>query len=60
MTVTEIRQEIAKATELVKSWPEWKQNILVHSSQPSISTPRPPVSNQPSTGGKQETTCPKE
>ena len=48
MTRSELTQQIDKATKLVNTWPSWKQNILAHSSQPSVSAPRPPVNNQES------------
>ena len=46
MTRNELREQVAKANRLVATWPAWKQNILAHSSQPSVSSPRPPVDNQ--------------
>jgi len=46
MTRSELRQQIDKATNLVNTWPGWKRNILAHSSQPSVSAPRPPVNNE--------------
>lgn len=46
MSTEQIRKVITNASQLVNSWPEWKQNILVHSSQPSVTTPRMPVNNQ--------------
>ncbi len=48
MTASELRLQIDKATRLIETWPAWKQNILAHSSQPSVSAPRPPVNNQAS------------
>lgn len=46
MTKIELRHQIDKATRLVDAWPAWKQNILIYSSRPSVSSPRPPVNNQ--------------
>lgn len=46
MSDKEIREQIAKAAELVGTWPDWKRNILAQSSKPSVSTPRVPVNNQ--------------
>ncbi len=54
MNQGEFRQQIAKASELVKTWPNWKQNILVYSSRPTVSTPRPPVKGQNAADEKQE------
>ena len=48
MTPSELRLQIDKATRLIETWPAWKQNILAHSSRPSVSSPRPPVNNQAS------------
>lgn len=45
MTEHEVREKIAHATELVRSWPEWKRNILTQSAQPMFSSPRTPVNN---------------
>lgn len=45
MTISEIRQQIANATQLVESWPTWKQHILIRSSLPTVSAPRTPISN---------------
>ena len=51
MTQREIvDQQIAKANILIATWPNWKQNILVHSSKPTVSTPRTPVNNQTTCG----------
>ena len=36
MTPSELRRQIDKATRLVETWPTWKQNILAHSSRPSV------------------------
>jgi hypothetical protein len=46
MTLEEMRQQIEDARKVVNTWPEWKQNILIHSAQPTVSTPREPVNNQ--------------
>lgn len=46
MTDKEIRQQIEFAEQIVKDWPAWKRNILLHSSQPMNSTARVPVNNQ--------------
>ncbi|MBX3417876.1 MAG: hypothetical protein KF851_09755 [Pirellulaceae bacterium] len=43
MTNRELQEQIERASEIVASWPVWKQNILIHSSQPRNSVPREPV-----------------
>lgn len=45
MTDSEFRSQIKKAQKIVGTWPAWKQNILVHSSQSTNSSPRQPVNN---------------
>ncbi len=45
MTDKEIRLQIERATAEVQTWPAWKRNILVHSSQPTNSSARTPVNN---------------
>lgn len=46
MTKAELREKIDRANKLVESWPAWKRNILINSSKPSVSVPRPPVNNR--------------
>lgn len=46
MSDNDVRKQISASAALVKSWPDWKQNILAHSSQPMNSNARPPVANQ--------------
>jgi hypothetical protein len=46
MTKNELREQIARASKLIETWPAWKQNVLVLSSRPSVSSPRPPVDNR--------------
>lgn len=46
MTLEEMRKQIEDARKVVRTWPEWKQNILVQSGQPTVSVPREPVNNQ--------------
>ena len=56
MKVSEIRQQIKTAADQVReNGPEWIQNILVESSQPTVKVPRTPVNNQATTSEKQET-----
>lgn len=43
MTSSEIWKRMQLATEIVKSWPEWKRGILEQSSKPTVKTPRKPV-----------------
>lgn len=40
MTLAEVRRQIAIASEIVKTWPAWKQNILVRSESPTVAVPR--------------------
>lgn len=44
-TRQEIWEHCERAARLVKSWPEWKQHLLAHSRQPTVTTPRKPVDN---------------
>ena len=46
MKEREIREQIEMATKLVETWPSWKQNILVHSAQSTVASPRTPVNNR--------------
>jgi hypothetical protein len=46
MTRIEIQDQIGFASKIVRQWPAWKQNILVHSCQPTNSVARSPVVNQ--------------
>ena len=46
MNEKHIQAEMARASKIVKSWPDWKQNILIDSSKPTNSTPRVPVTDQ--------------
>jgi hypothetical protein len=46
MTEHDVHEKIARATELVRSWPEWKRGILAQSARPMFSSPRVPVNNQ--------------
>jgi hypothetical protein len=46
MTEKDIQKQLRFAASVVKQWPAWKRNILVHSAQPTNSQSRPPVSNQ--------------
>lgn len=46
MSIEQLQKDIAKASQIVKSWPQWKQHILVESSKQSSSTPRSPVTTQ--------------
>jgi len=48
MTQKEITQQISFASQAVAKWPAWKRNILSHSSKPTNSVARPPVSNEAS------------
>ena len=48
MTGKEIQNQINYASRIVSQWPEWKRNILTHSSQPTNSLARNPVSNDAS------------
>lgn len=48
-TKEKIRKAIEHATKLVKSWPIWKQNILINSAKPQWDTPREPVDNKDET-----------
>jgi hypothetical protein len=43
MDATAVRKRIESATKLVKSWPLWKQNILVQSASPTVKVPRKPI-----------------
>lgn len=52
MSDKNIRSQIAASAEIVKSWPEGKQNILTHSAQPTNSTARPPVWNGTTNDGQ--------
>ncbi len=54
MNTQEIRRQIDVATKLVQAWPDWKRNILVHSAQPTVVSPRTPVNNQISQGDQQQ------
>jgi hypothetical protein len=45
MQPKEVKEAIERATKLVKSWPLWKQNILVNSGQATLKIPRRPVVN---------------
>jgi len=54
MKENEIRQQIQIAVNLVKTWPTWKQNILIQSEQPTVRVPRTPVNNQAVTSEKHE------
>jgi hypothetical protein len=45
VTRDELREAVKQATKIVESWPLWKQNILKHSGEPSVSVPRTPVDN---------------
>ncbi|MEI8373542.1 MAG: hypothetical protein WCJ35_12010 [Planctomycetota bacterium] len=54
MKENEIRQQIQIAVNLVKTWPAWKQNILIQSEQPTVRVPRTPVNNQATTSEKHE------
>ncbi|TWT96402.1 hypothetical protein Pla100_28800 [Neorhodopirellula pilleata] len=58
MTDKEIRQQIARATAEVQTWPSWKRNILVHSSQPTNSTARTPVDNRQTSSSQSEPQSP--
>ncbi|TWU15782.1 hypothetical protein [Allorhodopirellula heiligendammensis] len=58
MTDKEIRQQIERATAEVQTWPSWKRNILVHSSQPTNSTARTPVDNRQSSSSQSEPQSP--
>jgi len=53
MSDNDVRKQISASAALVKSWPVWKQNILVHSAQPMNSSARPPVVNPNSTSNSQ-------
>jgi hypothetical protein len=44
------REAIARANKLVESQPEWKRNILAHSSSPTVTEPRPRVYNGDDSG----------
>ncbi len=46
MSENQIRTELAKVTQIVQSWPQWKQHILVNSSKPTNSSSRLPVGSQ--------------
>ena len=41
----EINRLIKQASDWIDTWPAWKRNILVQSSQPTVSKPREPVDN---------------
>lgn len=43
MSEQELRRVISEATRLVRQQPEWMQNILRYSNQPSNPAPRPEV-----------------
>lgn len=43
MTKKELRDVIDRASRHVSSWPPWKQNILAHSSMPTLLYARSPV-----------------
>lgn len=58
MTDKEIRQQIERATAVVQTWPSWKRNILVRSSQPTNSTARTPVDNRKSSSSQSEPQSP--
>ena len=46
MITEEITQQIRLATKAIAKWPAWKRNILSHSSKPTNSVARRPVSNE--------------
>ncbi len=54
MTGSDIQKQIQHASLIVGQWPVWKQNILNHSSQPTNSLARTPVSHQVSESKQNE------
>lgn len=42
-----ILTDLEKAAQIVRSWPRWKQDILINSSKSTNSSSRLPVVNQP-------------
>ncbi len=49
MSQAELDKQFTLASTLVKSWPEWKQNILEISLSPTVAVPREPVDNSRAT-----------
>ena len=41
ITKKELQEQIEFASNIVKDWPIWKQNILNHSLEPTNKIPRP-------------------
>jgi hypothetical protein len=39
---TDFDRHLERCSAMVASWPAWKRNILVHSGQATITTPRTP------------------
>lgn len=45
MTHEELNKQFQIASEVVATWPLWKQNLLEDMSKPTVRTPREPVNN---------------
>lgn len=45
MTPEEFAVALKSASDTVKTWPKWKQNILKDSLSPTVPVPRTPVDN---------------
>jgi len=43
LTKEEFVAHLKRASAIVASWPEWKRNILVSMSSPTVKTPREPI-----------------